>query len=121
MTPVTLAPGFYGQYPMAPTGRPGEAPATYFPQFYLAPAPQPPNTDGSSQGYSHPQFYPTFVPYGAGYAPYMVQRPDGQLVPSYAMYARPPGTDNSSDPVMTPQAEQVAAEEEEEEPGDPTA
>lgn len=122
MTPVTFAPGFYGQYTMPATGRSGEAPPTYFPQFYIAQPPPPPlNPDGSIQAaYPHPQFYPAFVPFGGGYAPYMVQGPNGQLVPSYAMYARPPSAENPSAPIVTSRAEQVAAEEEEE-PGDPSA
>lgn len=121
MTPVTFGPGFYGQYAMPQTGQPGEAPPTYFPQFYIAQPPQPPpNPDGNPQAYSQPQYFPAFVPFGGGYAPYMVQRPDGQIVPSYAMYARPPGAETPSDPVMTSRVEHVVAEEKEEEPGDPS-
>lgn len=116
MAPVGFPPGFYGQYAPPPSGRPGEAPPTYFPQFYIAQVPPPSNADGETTGYSHPQFYPAFVPYGNGYAPYMMHRPDGQIVASYAIYPKPPSADGSSDRGMSSSKEpQMAAEQEEEE------
>ncbi|OCH95258.1 hypothetical protein OBBRIDRAFT_721069 [Obba rivulosa] len=80
--PVGYPPTVYGQYPVAPPGKPGEAPI-YYPQIYFAPFPMhaPPPPHGIAQeaegaGYApHPtQYYSAFL------APY-----PAQPYPSYIM------------------------------------
>lgn len=81
MTPVGFPPGFYPQYAPAP-GRPGDAP-TFFPGVYFAAPPMPQVGDGEvPQYHTQPAFYPSaaFIPYGQPFAPYMIQRPDGQMI-----------------------------------------
>jgi hypothetical protein len=103
-------PPFFGQYPSMPAGKPGEAPAYAFPQYYFAPIPmhQVTGQDGEAVAYPPPNLIPaTFVtsyaqqPYPGAAVPYMVpmpapaHRPDGQpqmpLVAAPQMpYAYPP-------------------------------
>lgn len=109
-------PGFYPQYPAAPTAKPGE-PVYYQPHFFYAPVqaqPLPPGPHGAGQegdasGYQQQtQYYPVFpaAHYQPYPGPYMMPRPDGQVPmsssqPHYApypppqAYAKPPsrGTD----------------------------
>ncbi|KAJ7093074.1 hypothetical protein C8R44DRAFT_397480 [Mycena epipterygia] len=100
--PVGYTPGFYAQFPPPPGHKPGEP--AYYPQFYLAPVPAPPNAgqEGESSVYPPPQFFPpTFMaPYGQPYPPYMQAHPDGQMVPHYPgagspVYVKPPVSDET--------------------------
>ncbi|KAJ7490047.1 hypothetical protein B0H11DRAFT_2156802 [Mycena galericulata] len=79
----THAPGFYAQFPLPPGHKPGET--AYYPQFYLAPVPAPPNTRQEGEATSSPT-PPQFIPatFMASYPPYIMHpRPDGQMVPHY--------------------------------------
>ncbi|KAJ7929387.1 hypothetical protein B0H13DRAFT_948281 [Mycena leptocephala] len=80
--PVGYPPGFYAQFPLAAGHKPGEP--VYYPQFYLAPVPAPPNAgQGESSTYPPPpQFFPaTFMTaYAQSYPPYVVHSgADGQM------------------------------------------
>ena len=115
MAPVGFPPGFYPQYTSAP-GRPGDPP-TFFPAVYFA-APQV--GDGEvTQYHMQPSFYPSaaFIPYGQPFAPYMIQRPDGQMVmASYPMYPKPPSAGGPSNQDNHPKDsdEEMTVDQEEE-------
>ena len=118
MTPVGFPPGFYTQYTPIP-GRPGDIP-TYFPSVYFA-APQV--GDGEVLPYPmQPSYYASIIPYGQPFAPYVIQRPDGQVMASYPMYPKPPsaGGSNNQDnhPSNSTSDEEMTMDQEEDDDDD---
>ena len=124
-------PPFFGQYPAVAPGKPGEAPAYAFPQYYFAPIPMHPQVagqEGEQVAYPPPNLIPaTFVtpytqqPYPGAPMPYMVPIPaprtEGQpQIPivgppmSYAYsppYAKPPSREGGGEIAGSQQPQQM--------------
>jgi len=81
--PVEYTPGFYAQFPLPPKHKPEDP--MYYPQFYIAPGPAPPNAGQEGEGPAYPtppQFFPaTFLTtYAQPYPLHIAYtRPDGQI------------------------------------------